>query len=257
MALRFNPAPGWPPPPEAGSHRKTGSPIRSGRRLPRLDLLGARRDTGQPPEKPAESGTPAIYWSTPEPPHTWTPVPGHTAEPQEAHHQPPPGPQVPSTQAGQPFFPSLTGDPSIWPNRSPVRGFQRSQVVALVATLAVALGSVIPFVSYEEPSFLRTWQIPTGALALSFLFGAALTALVVLTRRAGLRTAACLSLLVLALLGFCAYLIFTVLGLTSGIETTATFHGASSRVRRRCTGHPGSASCCASWAPRSPPCSRS
>lgn len=219
MALRFNPAPGWPPPPEGWEPPEGWQPDPQWPAAPEGWTFWVPEET---PDKPRETGTPAIYWSTPEPPHTWTP-----AQIQEAGHQPTPERTIPSTQAGQPFFPNPDGDPAIWPSRLPARGFRRSQVVALVATLAVALGSVIPFVTYEEPSFLRTWQIPTGALALSFLFGVALTVLVALTRRPGLRTAACLSLLVLALLGFCAYLIFTVLGLTSGVET-AGFHAGMS-----------------------------
>jgi len=92
-----------------------------------------------------------------------------------------------------------------------------AQWIAVGAGAAVAVGSVLPFVSYGSSSPLVTFQVHPTALAASAVFGLILVGLVVATRSARLRAGACLLLLVLGLLGFCGYMVFTVLGLTSGI----------------------------------------
>ncbi|GAB3239002.1 hypothetical protein [Kineosporia babensis] len=263
MALRFNPPPGWPAPPEGWDPPEGWQPDPAWPAAPQGWLFwvpeevvsrseepatadpviwagdaapptqSTAGDASQPTRSTAAQATPKVYWSSPNPPAAWaSPQPGPTA----------PDSAASPAQSAQPLEAQLGGPaqpPTNRTGRSPgtaavpdqlfagitkilgQTGFRTSQWIALSAALAVALGSVLPFVSYQEAGFLLTWQVRPAVLVLSFLFGMLLGLLVVLTRRSRLRPTAGLTLLGLSLLGFFGYLLFTVIGLTSGMETSA------------------------------------
>lgn len=208
MALRFNPAPGWPAPPEGWEPPDDWGPDPAWPAAPEGWTFWVE-EADEPTAPPTETA-PTFYWSN-------ATLPGAPSAPPP----PQPGDQKP-TPTQQPTEQAPWEQPGPW-NQAPAAGFQRSQWVALIAALAVPLGSVLPFVSYEDPSLLRSWEVRPGVLAVSFLFGVVLTGLVVLTRQPRLRPAACISLLALSLPGFCCYLVFTVVGLTVGIDSPGFF----------------------------------
>jgi hypothetical protein len=203
MALRFDPPPGWPAPPLDWEPPEGWQPDPEWPAAPEGWTFwvedgapGPTPPQTQPPAAPEPA--PVVYWSEPSPPVTWAP-------------QNPQAPQAPQADL----------EPPAQPFQQPVRGatgfgFHRAQWFGLAAALTVVLGSIVPFVSYEDTGLPRTWQVRPGALVASFFFGLLLTALVVFTQHVRLRTAACLALLGLGLLGFCGYMVFSVVGLTSG-----------------------------------------
>ncbi|MBT0772102.1 hypothetical protein KIH74_24375 [Kineosporia sp. J2-2] len=226
-----NPPTTWaPPPPSAATdvwQQPAGLWPAPGQNAPGQNAAGqsafGQSAFGQSASGQSASGRPTAGQHPPNPaplgsPHPGQPHPG-------AHHpgQSYPGQSYPGQNTGQPLQYPPPANPWQAPGNSLAGLFRRVQWVALAATLAVVLGSVIPFITYEEPELLRSWQVRPEALAASFLFGVVLTGLVALTRTPKLRTVASIALLVLALTGFCGYLLFTVVGLTSGIETQTWF----------------------------------
>ncbi|GLY28048.1 hypothetical protein [Kineosporia sp. NBRC 101731] len=139
---------------------------------------------------------------------TWQPVPGNTGRPGQ------------SGQTGQPT--GQSGPFAV----GPFSTFRRVHWVTLVATLAVMLGSVIPFAGYDTPTLFGVsveWRVTPAALAMSFVYGMVLTGLVLASRLPRFLTAVSLSLLTLGLLGFSGYTIFAVVGLTSGYTPEGSF----------------------------------
>ncbi len=190
MALRFDPPPGWPAPPPDWEPPEGWQPDPSWPPAPEGWTFWVEDGASVPAPAEVDPG-PAIYWA-PQAPQAAQPPPQQTPQFQ------PPEPPAARVGAGLGFQ-------------------QRIQWFGLAAALTVVLGSILPFVSYDDPG-PRTWQVRPGALVASFFFGLLLSVLVVITQQARLRVAACLSLLVLGLLGFCGYMVFSVVGLTSGTE---------------------------------------
>lgn len=245
MALQFNPPPGWPAPPAGWDPPPGWQPDPTWPAAPEgWTFWVDASDEPQAPEPDEAPGPEPLPWSAQDATTTWAPAP-----------PPPPGmwpaPSTPGTPGtagvGSPsgLLPGSTARaPWEQPDRQPqpagapepaqpglgptlprpfaerlrTVGFRPAQWIALAGGLAVTLGSILPFVSYEASSSLVTWQVRPGALAVSFGFGLVLAALVALTRQARTRTAACLFLLVLGFLGFCGYMLFTVVGLTGGTQ---------------------------------------
>ncbi|GAB6901615.1 hypothetical protein [Kineosporia succinea] len=221
MALRFNPAPGWPTPPEGFDPPPDWIPDPGWPAAPEGWTFWVDDEADAAP------AAPVIYWSNDAPPIA-PENPGPSSPSAEASRpagqvfwsQPAPAP--PSDINGTPPS-SSTADRRQAP--SPTGPLRRSQAIALAGTLAVMLGSVVPFADYDTVFLygldleMRVTPLATpSALAVSFVYGLALTALVVASRRAHLRSPACIGLLVTALLGFGGYLLYTMIGLTSGYE---------------------------------------
>lgn len=206
MALRFDPPPGWPAPPPDWEPPEGWQPDPEWPAAPEGWTFwvedGAPGPMNQP--GPVNQPSPLTQEADPGPVIYWANAPQAPEAPL------PPQPQPQPEQPGH-------SKPSLARGTAGL-GFQgRVQWFGLAAALTVVLGSIVPFVSYDETG-PRTWQVRPGALVTSFFFGLLLTVLVVFTQQVRLRTAACLSLLTLGLLGFCGYMVFSVVGLTSGTQ---------------------------------------